>query len=282
MRDLPQYGLAVVTFTDFLGFRALVANTKSAEDHPYGVGFINAILESLSATMGTEEFDGHRINYASNLRSYAFSDSVVRTAAVNEQYLTSDVALSEIIHVALIQCNLVSHSPILIRGALCFGQIFATEDCVFGPAFVNAYDLERQVSFYPRIIVESELARTVLKAHNDARDFLRMDSDGVCYIDYLFGASLKEYMTREVEFLGEGYLFKTLRHHANHIIDALSGRGDFTAPIFRDGRVRQKYIWLGRYHNDAVRRFWERVDAQDKLNPLLHAKYFVPEMLLEL
>ena len=50
------------------------------------------------------------------------------------------------------------HSPLAaawsrLRGGLCRGELLHTADLVFGPAFIEAYRLERKVAVLPRIAV---------------------------------------------------------------------------------------------------------------------------------
>src|SRR5450432_1257653 len=109
----PPYHSAVVSYVDLLGFREMVA--KSVE-HKDGTSYIEATLENVQGIMDTESFAGHTIDDASRLRTYSFSDLVLRTVAVSDADQLPMIALNEIIHLALVQCDRVSYYPLLLRG----------------------------------------------------------------------------------------------------------------------------------------------------------------------
>jgi hypothetical protein len=269
VRDYPPYGNAVVTYTDLLGFSSLIKRSVNSDD---AVQFIAAVLERLRGTMTCPEFGSSQVNNVTELRAYAFSDLVVRTVMVPEASAVGKVALNEVIHVATVQFELLGASPISLRGGMSYGQLVATENYVYGPALVRAYELEHNFSSFPRVLVDPRLVQDVLHAGEIAHDFLRMDQDGLWYVDYLFGAFLAGYRTPTDND------YWLLEHHGRIITSALIEEGQFCEygnSVGTDERTRQKYIWLGRYHNDAVHRLCAKVEKLKWLSG-----YVVPERLL--
>jgi hypothetical protein len=82
------------------------------------------------------------------------------------------------------------------RGALIKGQLHHDDKMLFGPALVEAYRLETEVVSYPRIMVSSDVLRT-LKGWKgkDYKPFLRFADDGPCYLHVL--RRLEEIRTTE-------------------------------------------------------------------------------------
>src|SRR4029077_13762190 len=83
---------------------------------------------------------------------------------------------------------------ILIRGAICVGDLFAEseESIVFGPALVKAYRLESEYAIYPRIVIDRDVIWDAEERGYIAswHDYCLQGEDGVYFVDYFFGASL--------------------------------------------------------------------------------------------
>ncbi len=78
---------------------------------------------------------------------------------------------------------------LVVRGGLCRGELLHTADLVFGPAFIEAYRLERKVAVLPRIAV----CKTVYGTDRSLfADLLRDDAgDEVNYLDYMPALSVQ-------------------------------------------------------------------------------------------
>ena len=86
------------------------------------------------------------------------------------------------------------------RGAVTLGPIYHTRSVVFGPAFIEAYKLERASAVYPRILLADKLLTSfdlmtdrsdaegdgpVLNVKMACQRLLRRDQDGIYFIDFL-------------------------------------------------------------------------------------------------
>lgn len=69
-----------------------------------------------------------------------------------------------------------------IRGAITVGLHCDREDVFFGPAFIEAYEAERQLANWFRVIVLPKAL--ALKAHG-RHPYLITDNAGITYVDYL-------------------------------------------------------------------------------------------------
>lgn len=82
---------------------------------------------------------------------------------------------------------------ILVRGAITAGLLYHDADTIFGPALVEAAELE-ELALYPRVILHQEIidkGRRSNSPHHSSNDeeksirsLLNQDLDGMYYIDY--------------------------------------------------------------------------------------------------
>ncbi len=61
-----------------------------------------------------------------------------------------------IMHAEKIARNLLE-MDFLCRGAICLGALYHDENCIVGPALIEAHDLEKVEAVYPRIILDENV-----------------------------------------------------------------------------------------------------------------------------
>lgn len=252
-----MYERAITTFIDILGFRELV-RSRPAE----GVAKVIDVFRDFSGDPKGDDPLG--------LRVVGFSDSIIRSrpeSAVSGVFYE----LLDLLHA---QGELVGKG-VLVRGGVAFGDIAWQQDRVFGPGFIEAYEMESKFAVYPRIAVSPSLLAAFSSGsvpfvhHHDlaeeasyVRSLLAQGDDGVWYIDYLraFRSELDE------PELYPDYL----SDHRNLIIglaDALKKNGPELSSL------ALKANWLARYHNAVVGELDARwfsdldVDKDDLLVP---------------
>jgi hypothetical protein len=88
-----------------------------------------------------------------------------------------------------------------IRGGATIGPLYHADSVVFGPAMIEAYRLEANVSRYPRIAVSRKLYSRLMTQPNEG--LLIVDTDGVRHLEYFThmiwaagGASGDEFVPR--------------------------------------------------------------------------------------
>ena len=123
-----------------------------------------------------------------------FSDSVV----ISFDAQTESGVFYAIYDILQAQIDLVSHG-FLCRGAITRGKLIHTDELLLGPAFLDAYDLERKAALYPRVILDESIiqAGVAAPASHHSPDYERRsieslvakDGDGIYYIDYITKAS---------------------------------------------------------------------------------------------
>lgn len=232
------YEQRLVLFLDFLGFKQLIGATASNR------GKIAEVTEAIDILLRI----GSGQTFFKSQRLTQFSDCVVVSYRCDERSAAFDL-VSEIAFALL---SLVERG-FLVRGGVAVGDLIHTDRYLFGPAMIEAYELESKCAIYPRVLVSEHLLEVAGKApaeHHDGdeeRDYvagyLRKDTDGCYYIDYVSWNAVVGVIGGEDELYG-GYLEQISR-------------------ILRQGLqakapdVRLKYGWLYEKYAAEVRRIAE-------------------------
>ena len=118
---------------------------------------------------------------------------------------------------------------IVCRGAITKGQLYINAEYVFGSGLIRAYELEDNVAFYPRIILD-RLPEVNLVLENYTDMFFYKDGDGYIIIDYL-------------RLRNQGDVKRPfLTTHKKLVESRLNEHGP-------NERIYQKYTWCREYHN---------------------------------
>jgi hypothetical protein len=118
------------------------------------------------------------------------------------------------------QLSLLSKG-ILSRGSIVRAGLNHMENIVYGPAMIYAYDLERKVANYPRVIIDAKVSE-LITGYNvpGINKFIGQDFDGKEYVNYL--DLIEEYdIDRE-----------SIRKEIRKIYNKT------------EGRVKEKYNWV--------------------------------------
>ena len=235
-----MYEWAIISFIDILGFRHLV------ESSPPEV--VSAALDSL------EEFtNAGKIPESDHLpRVYSFSDSIIRVRSLlpyAQKQHPIGLLFYELLDLVRIQA-LLSDSGNLIRGGVTLGQISISSNRVFGPGFIEAYDIESKYARYPRIIVSQKALKELedtdrpLSECSDrsydkeyVRQNLRQADDGFWFVDYLTS------IATELD-PPEAYVSFLIKHK-KFIISAELPETELQPEVVN-------YKWLANYHNQCI------------------------------
>lgn len=226
-----KYSKSVVAYLDVLGFRGLVKKSRAGE------------ISKLIRIVKNEIKPFSSFAKRAEIKFQSFSDLTVISVPVKLSggFALFDSALSFVVsHLGFAQSRLIDER-ILIRGAITVGDIVKSYGQMYGPALIRAYDLERKEAHYPRIIVDApllSLVRRDKRKNENIRNYLRSDTDGFAYVDYL------RLQIDELEGEVSQWL-DFLKRHKEFIESSLSR---FTS----DEKIVQKYRWLSDYHNVVV------------------------------
>ncbi|MGP1281670.1 MAG: hypothetical protein ACTS1X_01720 [Parasphingopyxis sp.] len=247
-----QYDNRIVAFIDVLRFQEIIDGTidKNKNDVEEQIDFVYEAYEVIRSVWNPDETEGEK-------QVSIFSDTIVVSADIKGQ---SQVfwTLLEIKHLIM----RMIWRGILLRGAVVSGKLLHTNKFVFGPALIEAYNLESRAAQYPRVILDREVIQLAGKAradHHSARDekdyvrsLLEQDSDGMYYVDYFYKAhgELNDPdldFPQYIEALGD-IIRKGLMGSSHH------GRA----------HVRVKYSWMRERYNNMV----EKVTQPEALSHL--------------
>ena len=254
-KEPPVYDQALVTYIDILGFKDLISS--SAKD-PSKVGDILNTLRIIAKKGRGLSYSETTLNgkVKLNVRTTNFSDLIVRATFL---YGVTFERLSEQLYyesgmLAAMQCELTAKHGVLVRGGISFGDLYMDREAIFGPALVDTYLLAEKLAIFPRIIVDPRIMKLVEEHASNFDELndlwsIRPDDEGVFAIDYLQAAHAEYALGSDVSAqLSHGFksFDQLMFDHARTIRDKLRQIGE------DNGRVRQKLVWLGNYHNLVV------------------------------
>ncbi|EFG85473.1 hypothetical protein F1645_13600 [Novacetimonas hansenii] len=253
-----SYRDCIVTFIDILGFRNIVRERSPEE--------IQEIVNLVQRHAGSDEEelarkDGFDFDHDTPwTRTSFFSDSVVRVRPYDAEIHDGSL-FHELLNLVHAQAELVNQG-IFIRGGLTAGKLYLRDNVLFGPAMIQAYDLESKFANYPRIVIDPitiDALKTDARLRNEdhtpdeelksVRKLLRRGDDGLHYVDYLY--AFRDEMDEYEEFPA------FLKRVKNHIV------ANATAASENLG-ILQKYLWAAKYLNQTAKRFEDCKD-QDSI-----------------
>jgi hypothetical protein len=145
-----------------------------------------------------------------------------------------------------------------LRGAIVFGDICHKKEVIFGPAVIQAYEMERKVAKWPRVVVDPQLI-DLLSDENKRYIFdimLSKDMDGLPFIDYLKYIFLSKAIEESTKTTGLPWDLPSdfvFRQHKSAIWHAL-----------REPRLRRRVVYgfhkLSIYHNDCIDKICEEFE----------------------
>lgn len=177
-----------------------------------------------------------------------FSDNIVVALPYDASQQRADALFAVAVMSAMLQVSFLVRGW-LIRGGIASGDFFMDDVMVWGPALVRAYELESRVAYFPRVVIEPDLAKVCDLEHilQHTRDInshgyaFGKDADGMFRVEPLFDVGGFGVTANEIFKLFKGGLLeKRLAEH----------RGDT--------KVCQKWIWMA-HHVEERRKFFETV-----------------------
>lgn len=264
-----QYEDRIVCFVDFLGFRDLVGDSVS-EDGITVPEKLKIIFESLAFTNKTW-LDGdslfHNLNKTKKISQ--FSDSVAVSFEVND---TSGVF--RVIDKLQQWIIVLAAEGIFVRGGIAHGKLFHNERFIFGPALIQAYDLEHMYAKYPRIVFKESIVDLGVRYgrwKKDEKEFLdkliSQDDDGYYYIDYIEKARTE---------LPDVVMFDYLPRIKRHIEQGL---------LHPKTDVKEKYQWLAAKFNSFIdkchrRKITVSADSMEEADSIFEEYASIPSISL--
>jgi hypothetical protein len=174
-----DYDERSVAFVDVLGFTELVTRSESDSAARVKIGKLLAI------NILFEKFVRNFINSA---EAVFFSDSFAISM------LSPEHRLFYLIRETGMLCRYLLLQGFACRGAITTGPLYHRHRFIVGPAFVDAYRLERSVAIYPRVIMDAttmEYWKAEFRedeighgpAHSHLESLVKRDRDGQYFLD---------------------------------------------------------------------------------------------------
>lgn len=184
-------------FLDILGFKSMVEETVKELVRPdpllpkgMTVQRVHAALHAIGNEMNPKATELSGMVHSTR-QVTQFSDSIVVSYRLGEAGAVFDMLYD----IYLLQITLIQHG-VLVRGAISRGGLFHDGHVVFGPALVEAAELEK-LATYPRVILPREILELGMfdlhgQPDKTVRSLVKEDLDGMYFIDY-FGVSPGEF-----------------------------------------------------------------------------------------
>ncbi len=236
--NLPIYENRILAFVDILGFKNMVQISASNIQEQIRLMKAMDIIHSYK-TFNDEGPDGGLRKYGVQVTT--FSDSAILSYPISFDGGLFHV-LIDLIHLQMELALL----GIFIRGGVSIGAAYHNEFNAFGPAMVDAYELESNVAKYPRIILSGQTLSAGIaasKRHQNPFDIsllnsiIKQDTDGFYFLNYL--SQYQELNFPEYEY------YNWLVKIRNYLVYNLN-------VYYTDTRVYPKYIWMLNYWNDML------------------------------
>lgn len=237
-----KYQERIVAFLDILGFKSMMRNT-SIDITP-----IAGILTSINETF----FDNKKHSKANlgGIEITSISDSIV----ISIQYSIKG-SYDKLIRMVSAIITLLADHNMVIRGGISRGPLYHSNNVVFGPAFVQAYELHEQFAVYPRCIIDKVVEDDLLilgKQKKGVFNYFLEDFDGMKYFDFFL--YLIENIPRDERYL------QTLKRIRDLIIDNLRA---FNNPKkLLDLKIWGKYEWCAVRFNKTLQLKNKYLDMQ--------------------
>ena len=236
------YEKRIVAFVDILGFKNHIEKSTKDSDH---AKLLLKVMNNITE-IKTDNDHGSFALKPLGKEVTIFSDCIVISYPFDYEGGLFHI-LIDLIH---IQLNLF-FKGILLRGGISVGKVYHSDSVVFGPAMVEAYELESTTAIFPRIVIRKDsLIKGIEKTKPDRhtvkmeveyiKGLIRVDENDneLFYLDILNQAQEFDEPFEYVEML---YEIRKI------IISSLSS--------LKKGSVKDKYKWLRDYFNTIVKEY---------------------------
>jgi hypothetical protein len=249
MAEQTNYDKRIVAFIDILGFSNLLDKTRTKDnngkeaDNAEEIKKLSVAFNRIRELMGVDEPND---DVPESRMVTQFSDSIVISFDPKQEPREFKYLLGELLYLHIE----LAKSDILIRGGIYYGPLIHTDKILFGPALVNAYNMERKAANSPRIILPQSLYKKdsrfqELFTHEPANrlnDLLSLDEDDFYYLDYFDKCQNPELLvfTSDMEYIGHMRQLKTI------IVEGLKNK---------QPGIYSKYGWMKTKWNRTIKKY---------------------------
>jgi len=187
MDGTPNYTTCYIAFLDLLGFKKIIESKQCEE------------IVQIFSEIKKQKIKKIFINEKGQSKTFIDQDLIqeVKLKIMSDCIcFFIDASIPHAFFLLLAICDMFQFvmakrdEPILMRGGIVQGQIYAEGDIAFGPGLTDAYLLEEKSAKYPRIIISKEtLEEAKSQIDNGFLGYIdgvtQLDEDGYYIIDYL-------------------------------------------------------------------------------------------------
>ncbi|MBC8146525.1 MAG: hypothetical protein H8E98_00900 [Bacteroidetes bacterium] len=245
-----KYDERYVAFVDILGFTDLVGKSADSNSTISLADIVTAL--KFTPPAGQDKIVLGRIGdiSKSNHQMSSFSDNIFISTDSTENGLMHIINHLEQISFKLLKLGF------LCRGGLTKGLCYHHENIVFGPAVIEAHDIEKKVSKYPRVVLSDTVIQDGQNANAPINEifntFVRKDFDSKYFVHYLriirlFSDSMEKDQQQDyIEMLRniENKIEENLNHAKNEEKDKDQKDCPIVTPV-------QKNEWIKEYFRFA-------------------------------
>jgi hypothetical protein len=251
----------VTLFLDFLGFSEASSqlNVQTQSGLLQLLHSIAAMRSEFSVELLGKGENGSAMNLTPAIST--FSDHIVVSFPIDKIEWGANRQMSLLLIISQIEAIIASVAQaalslgFLIRGGVSLGKLYHSNGVVFGPAMIEAFELESRTAIYPRVVLSSSLSSALA---NHANHWISEDADGIMYIDYFrsmvwksgnrgdtFHGDVKNWFDRIVPIIKDTIVSLSDPHQMN---------------------ARSKWIWFARkfdkmLRNDAELFSYSKIDT---------------------
>ena len=233
-----DYTKCYIAFLDILGFKNRINHSSCQEILDIYKDIKNPLK---SIHIGDENNSAQEIYATKHIHTKVMSDSIC--FYIDSKY--QDALFCLLSCCAIFQAKLLRRpTPILVRGAVVLGDIYAEGDITFGSGMTQAYLLEEENAKYPRIIITKETLFNGLV--NVSRPSIRDNNNQYVYFD-----ADKYYVVNWLNFLFDIGADKN-NESFEMCYQKLSTHIDSILSSEINASVREKYLYL----DDTLNRYY--------------------------
>lgn len=244
-----KYEHRILAYIDILGFSEMIkrtVNDKNIELAQKQLDVLHSVVSSIRTYTNSTR---NKSLLGNGSQITMFSDTVVFSIPKAE----SARVLAMFRVLKRLQMSMLAKG-ILMRGSVVHGELIHTDDVIFGPALINAYNVESKSAVHPRIVIDPRVTYLYLrkngkpignqriKDHDWERTF-DQDFDGTYFIDYFNEAN--EYMPN----ISNSQYFS---HMVKLIKKGLASQ---------DTGIRMKYLWMNEKLKEAIQLEKEMINS---------------------
>lgn len=218
-----QYKTGYVAFIDILGF----CNYIKEERNPSKINDLLLFGAKVQNLFRAEP----------ELQVALFSDTLIFTSSSIKGLITMLVGL-----VSIFFLHIVKNHHLCFRGVVVYGEYFHQNNMVFGPAIIQAAELEKTVVSFSRIMMTPDIIKKI-KEHNLSLSLIK-DIDGqICYNPFII-------LTLDGLEKKDGTEYSKLTSNLQRLRDLIFS----LIYKYKGTSYIVKYFSLVYYYNDAINR----------------------------